>query len=168
MSAWSRAISLKRACRDCRSLQQWQVCGGCPHTSDFDSNMLLFPSPLCFWMWFYLGASQVCMSNPLFCLVVSLPGPPIISSDPVQYAVRGEKGGIKCYIASTPPPDKIVSPSSEAVIFSRVAWPLVIASPSQGILIKAPSSPGKHSLALACVTRCKRQDGGDIVLQECH
>ncbi|KAM7400136.1 hypothetical protein PAMA_004711 [Pampus argenteus] len=35
-------------------------------------------------------------------------GPPIISSDPVQYAVRGERGEIKCYIASTPPPDKIV------------------------------------------------------------
>lgn len=37
------------------------------------------------------------------------PGPPIISSDPVQYAVRGERGEVKCYIASTPPPDKIVS-----------------------------------------------------------
>lgn len=36
-------------------------------------------------------------------------GPPIISSDPVQYAVRGERGEVKCYIASTPPPDKIVS-----------------------------------------------------------
>uniref|UniRef100_A0A3B4AP52 Ig-like domain-containing protein n=1 Tax=Periophthalmus magnuspinnatus TaxID=409849 RepID=A0A3B4AP52_9GOBI len=33
--------------------------------------------------------------------------PPIISSDPVQYAVRGERGEVKCYIASTPPPDKI-------------------------------------------------------------
>lgn len=40
----------------------------------------------------------------------SLPaGPPIISSDPVQYAGRGERGEVKCYIASTPPPDKIVS-----------------------------------------------------------
>ena len=37
------------------------------------------------------------------------PGPPIISSEPVQYAVRGERGEVKCYIASTPPPDKIVS-----------------------------------------------------------
>uniref|UniRef100_A0A8C8EQW7 Ig-like domain-containing protein n=1 Tax=Oncorhynchus tshawytscha TaxID=74940 RepID=A0A8C8EQW7_ONCTS len=35
-------------------------------------------------------------------------GPPIISSKPVQYAVRGERGEVKCYIASTPPPDKIV------------------------------------------------------------
>lgn len=55
-------------------------------------------------------------------VILSLPcpvcpaGPPIISSDPVQYAVRGERGEIKCYIASTPPPDKIVSPSWEAVI----------------------------------------------------
>lgn len=38
-----------------------------------------------------------------------LAGPPIISSDPVQFAVRGERGEVKCYIASTPPPDKIVS-----------------------------------------------------------
>ncbi|MEQ2209517.1 hypothetical protein XENOCAPTIV_000156, partial [Xenoophorus captivus] len=34
--------------------------------------------------------------------------PPIISSEPEQYAVRGERGEVKCYIASTPPPDKIV------------------------------------------------------------
>lgn len=41
--------------------------------------------------------------------VLASTGPPIISSDPVQYAVRGERGEVKCYIASTPPPDKIVS-----------------------------------------------------------
>lgn len=46
-------------------------------------------------------------------------GPPIISSDPVQYAVRGERGEIKCYIASTPPPDKIVSPALEVLIFCQ-------------------------------------------------
>ena len=62
-------------------------------------------------------------------------GPPIISSDPVQYAVRGERGEIKCYIASTPPPDKIVSPSSEVVICRRGARPFQIVSASNGILI---------------------------------
>uniref|UniRef100_A0A3Q2XZS7 Kirre like nephrin family adhesion molecule 1b n=1 Tax=Hippocampus comes TaxID=109280 RepID=A0A3Q2XZS7_HIPCM len=41
-------------------------------------------------------------------VMLTVNGPPIISSDPVQYAVRGERGEIKCYIASTPPPDKIV------------------------------------------------------------
>ncbi|KAK3513801.1 hypothetical protein QTP70_028874 [Hemibagrus guttatus] len=41
-------------------------------------------------------------------VTLTVNGPPIISSEPVQYAVRGEKGDIKCYIASTPPPDKIV------------------------------------------------------------
>lgn len=46
-------------------------------------------------------------------------GPPIISSDPVQYAVKGERGEIKCFIASTPPPDKIVSPAFEAIIYYR-------------------------------------------------
>ncbi|TRY88329.1 hypothetical protein DNTS_004538 [Danionella cerebrum] len=41
-------------------------------------------------------------------VTLTVNGPPIISSEKVQYAVRGEKGEIKCYIASTPPPDKIV------------------------------------------------------------
>ncbi|KAM6949404.1 kin of IRRE-like protein 1a isoform 2-T2 [Aplochiton taeniatus] len=41
-------------------------------------------------------------------VTLSVNGPPIISSEPVQYAARGERGEVKCYIASTPPPDKIV------------------------------------------------------------
>uniref|UniRef100_A0A8C8D3U2 Ig-like domain-containing protein n=1 Tax=Oncorhynchus tshawytscha TaxID=74940 RepID=A0A8C8D3U2_ONCTS len=41
-------------------------------------------------------------------VTLTVNGPPIISSEPVQYAMRGERGEVKCYIASTPPPDKIV------------------------------------------------------------
>uniref|UniRef100_A0A8C5HES5 Kin of IRRE-like protein 1 n=1 Tax=Gouania willdenowi TaxID=441366 RepID=A0A8C5HES5_GOUWI len=41
-------------------------------------------------------------------VTLTVNGPPIISSESVQYAVRGERGEVKCYIASTPPPDKIV------------------------------------------------------------
>ncbi|XP_051556923.1 kin of IRRE-like protein 1 isoform X4 [Myxocyprinus asiaticus] len=41
-------------------------------------------------------------------VTLTVNGPPIISSESIQYAVRGEKGEIKCYIASTPLPDKIV------------------------------------------------------------
>uniref|UniRef100_A0A674N424 Kin of IRRE-like protein 1 n=1 Tax=Takifugu rubripes TaxID=31033 RepID=A0A674N424_TAKRU len=41
-------------------------------------------------------------------VTLTVNGPPIISSDPVQYAVRGERGEIKCFIASSPSPDKIV------------------------------------------------------------
>uniref|UniRef100_A0A3Q3D4A1 Kirre like nephrin family adhesion molecule 1a n=1 Tax=Hippocampus comes TaxID=109280 RepID=A0A3Q3D4A1_HIPCM len=41
-------------------------------------------------------------------VALTVNGPPIISSEPIQYAVRGERGEVKCYIASTPPPDKIV------------------------------------------------------------
>ncbi|XP_026122420.1 kin of IRRE-like protein 1 isoform X2 [Carassius auratus] len=41
-------------------------------------------------------------------VTLTVNGPPIISSEPVQTAVRGERGEVKCYIASTPPPDKIV------------------------------------------------------------
>lgn len=36
-------------------------------------------------------------------------GPPIISSEAVQYAVRGDRGKVECFIGSTPPPDRIVS-----------------------------------------------------------
>nr|XP_056708573.1 kin of IRRE-like protein 1 [Euleptes europaea] len=34
-------------------------------------------------------------------------GPPIISSDTVQYAVRGDRGKVECFIGSTPLPDRI-------------------------------------------------------------
>lgn len=56
--------------------------------------------------------NQTCSQSPRsFCFFVFDPhtGPPIISSEPVQHAVRGERGEVKCFIASTPPPDKIVS-----------------------------------------------------------
>ncbi|XP_026887441.2 kin of IRRE-like protein 1a isoform X3 [Electrophorus electricus] len=41
-------------------------------------------------------------------VTLTVNGPPIISSEPVQYAVRGERGELTCYTTSTPPPDKIV------------------------------------------------------------
>uniref|UniRef100_A0A8C9T2C7 Kirre like nephrin family adhesion molecule 1 n=1 Tax=Scleropages formosus TaxID=113540 RepID=A0A8C9T2C7_SCLFO len=41
-------------------------------------------------------------------VTLTVNGPPVISSDPIQYAVRGERGEVKCYIVSTPPPDKIM------------------------------------------------------------
>lgn len=53
-----------------------------------------------------LSVTTFCNMCPV---ILTIAGPPIISSDPVQYAVRGERGEVKCYIASTPPPDKIVS-----------------------------------------------------------
>lgn len=56
------------------------------------------------------------LASHLFLVCLCISGPPIISSDPVQYAVRGERGEIKCFIASTPPPDKIVSLAFEAII----------------------------------------------------
>ncbi|XP_053133781.1 kin of IRRE-like protein 1 isoform X3 [Hemicordylus capensis] len=34
-------------------------------------------------------------------------GPPIISSESVQYAVRGDRGKVECFIGSTPLPDRI-------------------------------------------------------------
>lgn len=43
------------------------------------------------------------------CDAVSPTGPPIISSTQTQHALHGEKGQIKCFIRSTPPPDRIVS-----------------------------------------------------------
>ncbi|NXG13899.1 KIRR1 protein, partial [Grallaria varia] len=40
-------------------------------------------------------------------VTLSVNGPPIISSEAVQYAVRGDRGKVECFIGSTPPPDRI-------------------------------------------------------------
>uniref|UniRef100_A0A3B5BC93 Kin of IRRE-like protein 1 n=1 Tax=Stegastes partitus TaxID=144197 RepID=A0A3B5BC93_9TELE len=107
-------------------------------------------------------------------VTLTVNGPPIISSDPVQYAVRGERGEIKCYIASTPPPDKIVSPSLEVVICRRGARPLQIASASDRILITAPhwlrrhcfpavSRIGGNNLFLLCSGRCDSSKAAAVV-----
>ncbi|XP_053823154.1 kin of IRRE-like protein 1 [Vidua macroura] len=43
-------------------------------------------------------------------------GPPIISSEPVQFAVRGDRGKVECFIGSTPPPDRIAWAWKENVL----------------------------------------------------
>lgn len=48
------------------------------------------------------------------------PGPPIISSEPVQFAVRGDRGKVECFIGSTPPPDRIVSKQTRKNIRKRI------------------------------------------------
>lgn len=116
------------------------------------------------WQFFFivviLLSVHVSLSLSALCYLTRS-GPPIISSDPVQYAVRGERGEIKCYIASTPPPDKIVSPSLEVVIFCRGAWPFQIASASHRIVIATPRPPRKQNdfyfLSPACVTQTVRK-----------
>ncbi|XP_058875650.1 kin of IRRE-like protein 1 isoform X1 [Acipenser ruthenus] len=40
-------------------------------------------------------------------VTLSVNGPPIISSDSVQYAIRGDRGEVRCFIDSTPTPDRI-------------------------------------------------------------
>uniref|UniRef100_A0A671P8S4 Kin of IRRE-like protein 3 n=1 Tax=Sinocyclocheilus anshuiensis TaxID=1608454 RepID=A0A671P8S4_9TELE len=42
-------------------------------------------------------------------VTLTVNGPPTISSTQTQQALYGEKGQIKCFIRSTPPPDRIVS-----------------------------------------------------------
>lgn len=68
----------------------YQLCKSIYVLSSFSDSMVSVVYAFCFGLYFWAG-------------------PPIISSEPVQYAVRGERGEVKCYIASTPPPDKIVS-----------------------------------------------------------
>lgn len=100
------------------------VCFFSPHSS---YNLIAFVVVFIFFFFFGLVVDEKLSFNMYFtCQVLAfvalilprlcLTGPPIISSDPVQYAVRGERGEIKCYIASTPPPDKIVSPTMEGAI----------------------------------------------------
>ncbi|KAM6309523.1 kin of IRRE-like protein 1, partial [Podargus strigoides] len=43
-------------------------------------------------------------------------GPPIISSEAVQYAARGDRGKVECFIGSTPPPDRIAWAWKENVL----------------------------------------------------
>ncbi|XP_067826891.1 kin of IRRE-like protein 3 [Heptranchias perlo] len=45
-------------------------------------------------------------------------GPPIISSTQMQHALQGKKGQIKCFIRSTPPPDRIAWSWKENVLES--------------------------------------------------
>uniref|UniRef100_UPI0035902862 kin of IRRE-like protein 1 isoform X2 n=1 Tax=Myxine glutinosa TaxID=7769 RepID=UPI0035902862 len=47
---------------------------------------------------------------------LSVKGPPIISSDLVQHAVRGEKGHVECFIGSKPQPDRIAWAWKENVL----------------------------------------------------
>ncbi|MBN3304939.1 KIRR1 protein, partial [Amia calva] len=49
-------------------------------------------------------------------VTLSVNGPPIISSDLVQYAIRGDRGEVKCFIGSTPPPDRIAWAWKEKVL----------------------------------------------------
>ncbi|KAJ8268542.1 hypothetical protein COCON_G00137140 [Conger conger] len=86
-----------------------------PLTVDIDSDVTLnckwAGNPPLTLTWTKKGSNMVLSNNnQLYLKSVSQAdaGPPIISSEPVQYAVRGERGEVKCYIASTPPPDKIV------------------------------------------------------------
>ncbi|XP_005993211.1 kin of IRRE-like protein 1a [Latimeria chalumnae] len=40
-------------------------------------------------------------------VTLSVNGPPIISSEAIQYAIRGDRGKVECFIGSTPLPDRI-------------------------------------------------------------
>lgn len=60
-------------------------------------------------------------------------GPPIISSEVVQYAARGDRGKVECFIGSTPPPDRIVSGTAGA----HGAW-----GTSPGVALTQPPLPG--------------------------
>lgn len=56
--------------------------------------------------------SQFWVCDEWLCASVLSSGPPTISSTQTHQAPHGEKGQIKCFIRSTPPPDRIVSYSA--------------------------------------------------------
>lgn len=88
--------------------------------------------PVLFWVYFaFVFASTHAHA---LCHFMALAGPPIISSDSVQYAVRGERGEVKCYIASTPPPDKIVSKKKKCK-----------KKRNENVLSFSPASNAKHA-----------------------
>ncbi|XP_040390219.1 kin of IRRE-like protein 3 isoform X2 [Cygnus olor] len=51
-------------------------------------------------------------------VTLTVNGPPIISSTQTQHALHGQKGQIKCFIRSTPPPDRIAWSWKENVLES--------------------------------------------------
>ncbi|KAG8450037.1 hypothetical protein GDO86_016646 [Hymenochirus boettgeri] len=81
-----------------------------PTTTDMGSDVTL----TCIWAgnppltltWTKKGSNMVSSS------------PPRIASDDVQYAVRGDKGKVECFIGSTPPPDRIAWAWKENVLES--------------------------------------------------
>ncbi|NXF13710.1 KIRR1 protein, partial [Smithornis capensis] len=56
-------------------------------------------------------------------------GPPIISSEAVQYAARGDRGKVECFIGSTPPPDRIVSAGGAGGVLGAGPSPLTLTRP---------------------------------------
>lgn len=70
------------------------------------------------------------------CCYVS--GPPTISSTQTQQALYGEKGQIKCFIRSTPPPDRIVSPV--CVCFPLVSFGSVVQMVYFGDILTGPEA----------------------------
>ncbi|KAG8450038.1 hypothetical protein GDO86_016646, partial [Hymenochirus boettgeri] len=79
-----------------------------PTTTDMGSDVTL----TCIWA-----------GNPPLTLTWTKKGsnmvsPPRIASDDVQYAVRGDKGKVECFIGSTPPPDRIAWAWKENVLES--------------------------------------------------
>ncbi|KAM6948132.1 kin of IRRE-like protein 1b [Aplochiton taeniatus] len=73
-------------------------------------------------------------------------GPPIISSEPVQHAIRGERGEVKCYIASTPPPDKIVWAWKDNV------WDKERGTPSERHTVERSKPPSQGGAVLSTLT----------------
>ncbi|KAG7268644.1 hypothetical protein CRUP_020964 [Coryphaenoides rupestris] len=73
-------------------------------------------------------------------------GPPTISSTQTQQALHGEKGQIKCFIRSTPPPDRIVKSLHMAVIIGVAVGAFVAFIVLMG------------TIGAFCCTRSQRKD----------
>ncbi|XP_010131556.1 PREDICTED: kin of IRRE-like protein 3, partial [Buceros rhinoceros silvestris] len=69
-------------------------------------------------------------------VTLTVNGPPIISSTQTQHALHGQKGQIKCFIRSTPPPDRIVSSTPGEVLESGPAgrYPVETVSTDEGVI----------------------------------
>lgn len=70
-------------------------------------------------------------------------GPPIISSEVVQYAARGDRGKVECFIGSTPPPDRIVSQPRSGrgdAIPIPVPFPIPVPGGGRGEALTQPPS----------------------------
>nr|XP_023997730.1 kin of IRRE-like protein 3 [Salvelinus alpinus] len=77
-------------------------------------------------------------------------GPPTISSTQTHQALHGEKGEIKCFIRSTPPPDRIVSNTNTTSFNIYLFYLSLLATALHGIWVALqPWCPDRAPVALS-------------------
>uniref|UniRef100_A0A671RWW6 Kirre like nephrin family adhesion molecule 3a n=1 Tax=Sinocyclocheilus anshuiensis TaxID=1608454 RepID=A0A671RWW6_9TELE len=86
-------------------------------------------------------------------VTLTVNGPPTISSTQTQQALYGEKGQIKCFIRSTPPPDRIAWSWKETVLESGTSgrYTVETVSTEDGVISTLTMKQGNNQVTLGSV-----------------